>query len=167
MGEFRIGRKFARHVYPDNSRAAALTLFARNSAVGPSGATDITTIGTPVPWDIIESGAPSGPDVPITPRVTGLVSISGVISVKSSSVSQESVQLEAFAGGILVPVPNQEQVSIDPDGFEAIPFLVLVPLTVGVPTNIRIGLIASTDNVLQIVFESSTILIQEMAPATG
>lgn len=58
MGEFRIGRKFASHSYPD-TRAATTVPYARNFAVGPGTVTDVT-VGTPVPWGVIEAIAAWG-----------------------------------------------------------------------------------------------------------
>jgi len=57
MGEFRIGRKLAQHVYPDNARAAALSLFARNYATGPKVNTTVDSDGTQIPWNMIDSTA--------------------------------------------------------------------------------------------------------------
>ncbi len=115
-------------------------------------------------------------EVPITPRSTGLIKISGVVCVKSSSVGQEAVTLQVFANGVALDVPFAEICSIDPTdtppgfGALAIPFMTLMTLAnapIGVTNQIQIKLFATADDVLFIASESSTIFLEEIPEATG
>lgn len=172
MSEY-VGRTGSQRVYSyPLSRRDTTVAFARNFAVGPALPTDIETEadgGTQVPWSGIESGAPPDEDVPITPRTTGIIQVSGVITVKSSSDGQESVHLLVLIDDVAQTVPLHENVSIDPNGFEAIPILVtLFPnQVIGTEINVQIQLNASTTGVLQIAAFSSTLALLEMPVATG
>lgn len=175
MSEF-IGRTGSHRVYsyPDRRGGNPAELFARNFAAGPLLDTDIETgEGTPVPWAVIESGAPAGINVPITPRSTGRIRISGAITVKSVvGVATVSLFVQTFDGVTVstLPIPLLEENTISAAGFEVIPFLTeniggaLLPI--GVPTSIRILLIASESG-LSLLSLSSTIDIQEVLAATG
>lgn len=175
MSEF-VGRTGSQRLYsyPEAPRGGSYSaLFARNFAYGPLFPTPVdidTSPGTDVPWSVIESGALAGVIVPITPRSSGVVRISGVIVVKSSSESAESVSLQILGNGdILLGVPFLETQSIIANGFAAIPFASeAYPLPVGVVVNIKIRLTASTGGgVLQLRPDSSTIDLQEVPVATG
>jgi hypothetical protein len=115
-------------------------------------------------------------EVPITPRSTAIVKISGVVTVKNSSVDQEAVTLQVFVDGVQVAVPFAEVSSIDPTdtppgfGGLAIPFLTQAEagsLAVGVTSVVQIKLFATADDVLFIAAESTTIEIEEIVPATA
>ena len=173
MGEFRIGRTFARHSYPDTPRAGGLAALARNFAQGPGGdtATPITAAGILVPWATIESGAPPGVSVPITPAVTGRVRISAVLTILNASGASAivSVQAQTTAGLIAFPLV---QATVDAsvgevDGFEAVPFLLDFLAPVGVVDNIQLFVTASADGALFLTLQSSTIDVQELLLATG
>ena len=168
MTEFRSGNKRNSHPYPETPRGVNLQTFARNSAAGPDD--DISIIGpTLVPWEAIESSGLAGTDVPITPRSTRILLVTGVITVKNTDVAPMDVQIEVLLDGATVTPPDFENVTVDPVGFEAIPVLTILPLAsaVGVTRNISFRLTAETDNNVLIIAESSSLSIQEVPPPSG
>ncbi len=101
MGEFRIGmggsNARAQHVYPDNPRAAALGLFARNFATGPKVDTAIGA-GVQIPWNLIDSTSR-----PFTIAAGGItVSIPG--DVTSQFSNGDSVRITPTTPAVLPPV---------------------------------------------------------------
>lgn len=183
MGEFRIGRSRAQHSYPETRRNTTLQ-FARNFAAGPGETTDVAsgngiTGGTQIPWAIIESVGvvfpPGVVDVPITPRITGIIQITGVVEVKSSAPAIVLVQVQLGVDGGALPaggrssVPLLETVTVDAGG-EAIPILVDLPaiLAIGVTRTIQIVVsdILGAGTVI-LALESSTLDVQEVPAATG
>ena len=76
MGGFRIGRKHAVHTYPE-SRTATTVPYARNYASTPKGGDfALTDVETPIPWDMIDGGAPLW-DVDVTYSTGDIVSSLG------------------------------------------------------------------------------------------
>ncbi|MGH3303685.1 MAG: hypothetical protein ACRDOK_18800 [Streptosporangiaceae bacterium] len=168
MGEFRIGRKFASHSYPD-ARRDTTQPFARNYALGPTTSTDVTMAGTLVPWTVIESGAPPGTDVPITPKTSGIIQADGVICIKNSSATPQNVQLLVLVNSVAI-TPENEAVTIAADpGYMAIPFIAEDPnlRPIGTPVNVTIKLTANADGVITMALLSSSLRVQEVPPATG
>lgn len=173
MGEFRIGRKFAQHSYPDAPRGAAAALLARNFAFGPATTTDIETSPTAIPWEGVDVGAP-GITAQITPRVSGIVLISAVVAIKSLSGVQEIVTVDVSVNGFVLNVPFFNQITVEAGGFLVVPILTETNvatlgalLPIGVPATVSILLTANTDDVLQLSTDDSSISIQEVLPATG
>lgn len=171
MGEFRIGRVFARHTYPEPRRGggASAGAFARNFASGPASETTITVPGVQVPWAAIDVGSP-GTDVPITPQSTGIIRIDGAITLKNHSGDSVVVVVSAQVNGVDLPFPLAESISIPTNSFAVVPILAeTTALPVGTPVNIQI-LVASDDSdtdEITIVLESSTLGVQEVSAATG
>lgn len=174
MSEFvnrSIGAR--QHSYPETPRGGGAFAFARNYARGPINATDIGTGGTIVPWGSVTSTGNPGVNVPITPRVTGIVRIIGVISVKSVSGVQETVQLMVTINGVQLQVPFFETPSIEAGGQIDVPILVETDASVGGPlpvnttANVQIIAFASTGGVLQLVSDTCTLAVQEVSLATG
>lgn len=187
MGEyiFNRGRSKTAHGYPDTRSGAngpSVSSLARNFALGPAleSSVSIGTAGTLVPWASIESGAPAGTDVPITPQVSGIVNVRGVITLRSSSSSAETVQIQIVVNGSPLLVPTQEVVAVpsstelEGDWSFVIPFEVDVNVTtngallpLATVANISVLLTALADSVISLVDLSSTISVQEVIPATG
>jgi hypothetical protein len=172
MTEF-VGRtgSLRLYSYPERRRSGA-ELFARNFAAGPEFPTPVaiaTDPGTQVPWAVIESGAPAGVNVPITPRSSGIIRITGVVVVKSSSEIVEIVNLEVEINGTAISIPQFEAQSILDGGFATIPFVTENTsfLPIGVVANVSVRVTASSDDVLQLRPASSTIDVQEVPAATG
>jgi hypothetical protein len=184
MTEF-VGRTGSNRVYsyPETGgRGAATSALARNFASGPPPSDSpipITTTGDQIVWDFIQSGAPSGIDVPITPHVTGqlLVTVSTTVENSSDAPADLKVQLQVDAGAGPVTVtppadPQDAHTTVEANGSVMVSFTALLPgpppaFTVGTPIKIEVLLTASADNSLVMVAESSTIEIQEVLPATG
>ena len=116
MGEFRIGmggpNARAQHVYPDNPRAAALALFARNFATGPKIDTAVST-GIQIPWNFIDSEptfvfgvAAGGVTVTIPGDVTGsfangdIIELFPTVPVAGPGVVRLVASNPAFAAGV-------------------------------------------------------------------
>jgi hypothetical protein len=175
MSEF-VGRTGSNRVYsyPETPRgASALSALARNFAFGPDTSTDIDTAPTPVPWAGMDVGAP-GINVPITPRATGIIRISGVLNIKSASGIQEAISLVVIVDSVEMPVPFFERPTFEAGARVAIPFLTELnaatfgaPLTVGVTSNVVIAVTASNPDVLSLPLNSSTMDVQEVPVATG
>lgn len=116
MGEFRIGmggsNARAQHVYPDNPRAAALGLFARNYATGPKVNAVISGGGIQIPWNAIDSTglafgiAAGGVTVSIPGNVTGLFSSGDTVNILPLApavlpiLSRTIATVPAFAAGV-------------------------------------------------------------------
>jgi hypothetical protein len=178
MGEFRIGRKFAQHSYP-NSRAASTVPFARNFAAGPEQDQVIPLgVDTPVLWAAIESGAPPGPLVPITRLSTGIIRISGVLTVNTEDLVQVVVRIRGTPPGgppIILPVPLAENNTIASNSTEAIPFITetpFPPLPFGGPippgtTTFEVLLFVTGTGTVRLIPASSTLDLQEVSLATG
>jgi hypothetical protein len=161
---FRVGRKFAQHFYPEPSHPVeAAPTYARNFGSGP--ATDVavaTTPGTQIVWSNIQSGIGPGVAVPVTPETTGILRISGTISLAGSG---QSVQLLVGVNGFPLSVPAFERATVS--GFESISFLTETSAQpIGSPANISIQLIGSATGI-SVIGLSSTIDIQELPAATG
>ncbi len=184
---FRIGRKFAQHVYPEPRRSAGADAFARNSAIAlPGSGTPIGEGGVQVAWTYIESeGSAAQPgstfDVPITPRSTGVIRVIGTVQIENGTEENinASVQVQVNGSSIVPPVASS---TVDAqfgegltDGIETLSFVldliatdpVLVagvPLSVGVLANIELLVTATADG---LVLGTATLDIQELPAATG
>jgi hypothetical protein len=168
MSEF-VGRTGSNRLYsyPDTRRSGnPLTVFARNFATGPKNQQDISGGGVQILWNAIDVGTSSA-DVPITPRSTGIVLVSGVVSIQNQSgfaiPGGASVSVQVNNGAALIPsgaaapLADQEIVTI--------PFLVEVTgLTVGTTYNIEIFVSGDTATLLA---EASSVDVQEVSVATG
>jgi len=168
---FRIGRKHAYHTYPE-PRAATTVPYARNSAVGPTDETPIaigdgTTGGTAIPWSVLGVGSP-GTNVPITPKSTGLIVISGVMTVQNNAEAAVQVQVQVAANGVRLPLPEAEQVTVEPNGgYVAIPLLAGGVGVVGTTSNVSVILSASVDDAIELIPGSSSLEIEEVQAPTG
>ncbi len=174
MTEF-VGRTGALRLYsyPETPRGGAAAALARNAAFGPTNTTPILTSPTSVPWQSLDVGT-AGVTVPITPRVTGVVRIIGVVGVKSSSVIQESLTVHVAVDGELLFIPFDPAPTIEPGGYILIPILTEVnaftngaALPLNVTATVQVVLTANNPDVLSIDPGSSSLDINELLPATG
>jgi hypothetical protein len=182
MGEFIFnrGRSRTAHGYPETragANAPPIGLLARNFAAGPptpdAQAIDVSP-GTQVQWVAAVPGT-NPEDVPITPRVTGLIQVSGVITVANTSGSTRQVQVQIEFNSTTLPVPQTENTAVsanvaeETNGYLAIPFLVeFLPGTpLGTQVNVHVRLTALTTTSLELPVLSSTIVVQEVLPRTG
>lgn len=200
MGEFRIGRTRAQHSYPENPRAAALGLFARNFASGPEDPTQLAVAqgdgamgGTQIFWGVIGAGTAPSVNVTITPRVTGLIRVSGVVTVGKAVAFPVNILVQVQLGvdggvsplGGRMPVPLLETSTLDAAiatglpppipadlGSLAIPiYIPILPvvLAIGVTRTIQIvvSVLSAGGTGTSLILGSSTIEVQEVPAATG
>jgi len=167
MGEFRIGRSYAKHSYPESRQNTTVPL-ARNFAIGPLTSTAVTTGGTQVPWSDIESGATPGVDVPITPASSGTIQLTGVIEVNNGTESGVNVQVQVQLAGTTSPLPATEKVTAPP-GFSAIPLLTewITALPLGTTAKFEVLVTAASNGAITLVAQSSSFEVKEVPPATG
>ncbi len=169
MSEFRTGNKGKSHPYPatPHSSAGAAALFARNSAVGSSAATVIEVAGTQLIWAATEMGVLNSVNVAITPKSTGIVRISGHVTVFNDSVADEEVTIQAQVAGVTLATPFARS-TVAAGGQIAIPFEASVlGLAIGVATNIQILASGSVGVVLSFVVGGSDVALQEVTAASG
>ena len=174
MGEFRIGRKFAQHSYPESRRDSTLA-FARNSAQGPGGdaPVPVTTGGTQILWETIESGGGPSEDVPITPLVTGRIRIIAMVAVTNTIGVPTTVKVVAQVEDVTIPGSPVPEATVDEstdagNGFETITYVFdTTLLPVGATKHIEILVTAGVDNAIELTLENSTLDIQELPAATG
>lgn len=172
MSEF-VGRTGALRVYsyPEGPRNAALGLLARNLATfaGEGALAIATTPGTQIPWTFIASGAASGVDVPITPRSTGALRITGKLTViHGGAGAAESVTVQVEIGGVPIAVTFNGSDTLSAAGdLSEIPIfaeLLPTPSLVGVLGQVEVRLIASGAD-LGLV--NAMLDIQEVSATTG
>jgi len=166
-----IGTRY--HSYPETPRGAAAGMLARNAAFGPENVTPILTSPTSVPWQSLDVGV-AGVTVPITPRVTGVVRIIGVIGVKSSSGIQELLTVHVAVNGELLFIPFNPEPTLSASGYILIPILTEVNvftngsvLPLGVTATVQVILTANNPDVLSIDPGASSLDVHELMPATG
>lgn len=159
--------------YPETPRGAGALAFARNVAGGPAGEvpTDIAVSpGTQVPWSGIAVGTAPSVNVPITPKVTGHLRITGVLTIVNVSGTPRLVLVQLQIGGVTpVLIPEIEQPTIPAGDIVAVPILfeTAPPQTpIGTTSNIQILLTASGAG-LGLVQLSSILDIQEVGLETG
>lgn len=167
---FRIGHKNARHFYPEPRGGVPVT-FARNFAAGPPSDTLVVGgDGTQIPWSVIDSGAPMGPDVPITPQSTGVIRVTSVVVVQNISTDpaiEGIVQLDVQVNGVSIGIPVAEQFTITINGLKSIQIVAETSaLPIGVTSNIQV-LTTLVDGALRVIEGSSTVEVQEVSVATG
>lgn len=177
MGGFRIGRTRAQHTYPESRRNTTVP-YARNSALfvlDGQGNTPMVLSGTPtpIPWTSIESTFPTGGvDVPITPRTTGLVLLTGMVTATVSPENSEAnllVQIKVGTALLTVPFALEDI----PAGTAApqtitipIVFSGPIPLPIGVTTNIQIQVSQTVGSDAASVVDA-TLSLQEVQLPTG
>jgi hypothetical protein len=174
MGEFRIGRTFARHSYPDTPRAGGLAALARNSAFGPDSpplAVDPVN-GTKLTWQSIEVGTPGGTVVPITPKVTGIVRVIVNVVFENAGAS-DVIGVDLLVNGSTTGT-TESTIDASSEGgsaFITIPWVVDfaggVKLPVGPTYNLEVKVAQLHGSGTISVLGVSSIDIQELPPATG
>jgi hypothetical protein len=139
----------------------------------PAFAAGVTTFNLSAPIDATTTGGfifdvTSGTvDVPITPRATGILLVSGVVTFINGSGSPVAVAtVQVALNGVAQGVPFDLQVGPLADGDTiTIPFMAeLILLTVG--TTYYVEIIVTGDG-LDLLGEDSALSIQEVSFATG
>ncbi len=182
MSEFvnrSIGNR--QHSYPDTPRGGGALAFARNYAFGPAGDSApliASSPGTEISWGSIDVPGSDSKDIPITPRVTGVILVTGVVSLHNTSTADiVDVQVQVEIGTItpvayLVPASEKISVPVDDgeggEGFMVVPFQVEIPLLpVGTRQIVRVLLTADTTDTVEIVLNSTTVEVEEVLLSTG
>lgn len=163
MSEF-VGRtgSLRLYSYPEPRRSGgAVQALARNfdySAKNTGGVSDSYVIVT---WS-------DGEDyLPITPLVTGIVEVSGiVIFTNESNDTPVNAFVEVFVDGVIVPGMSSVA-TIGPEETVSVPFLFQAEgLDLNVEAEVSLRLIASADQET-LEWDAATMAIQEVAASTG
>lgn len=190
---FRIGRKHAQHTYPEAPRGAGPFQFARNLAAGP-GRTDVPvsvaalpaapSAGTPVFTlannSLVEAGVLTADGAPITPSVTGIIRVSGVVNVENTG-ADGPVDVAVFLAinGTVENTPVAVATLDAATSFESIPVLFDLPaaLPLGTTAHINLVVLASVTGVVlstgtaatsgAVGTAPSTMSLEEITPATA
>lgn len=169
MTEF-VGRTGANRVYsyPEAPRGAGPANYAKNYASGPSADTPIAgSPGTQVPWATVDVGV-AGVSVQITPRVTGIIRVMGVLTIEGGGEGAIDVQVQVQVNGVTQAIPEFEFNTVGNTETEAVPFMVEISgLPIGTTKNIQILLTASNSPGAVLSEQSSTIEVQEVPASTG
>jgi hypothetical protein len=176
MSEF-VGRTGSLRVYsyPEPRRSSGESaLFARNFALGVKNAIDATD-GVQIRWPTIDvpPSAPITPcdsngcvDVPITPLSTGIVLVSGAISITNSGDAPTTVTINVQVNGS--SLLNPTFIATIADGTtEVIPILVETDpaeTPVGVTTHIEVFVLGDS---MFVAADGCTLSLQEVSVATG
>lgn len=131
--------------------AAGFTTFSIDSAI------DATTTAGTISDD-------SDTNVPITPKSTGVVLISGVITVINSSGAPVNVTATVHINGTAVPAGTFSSATVPNNGSAAIPFEVEALIPIGETQNVQVfmdGTGAFVDE------DGSAINVQEVPVSTG
>lgn len=122
MSEF-VGRTGALRVYsyPEPRRSGGeASAFARNYATGVKS----TSIGAgiQVNWNSIDVGTDPDEDIPITPLLSGVVLVSGVLTVSNPTGAGVLVAINVQLDDASIPIPTASTL-IPANSTVAIPFL--------------------------------------------
>jgi hypothetical protein len=168
MGEFRIGRKYASHVYPDTPRSLPAA-FARNFAATQTPLA-ITTVATAITWTVLQAGVPPSATIPITPKVTGILRIIASILAQSTSAAvpaSVTVNLVVDGGAPSLIIVDTVDNNIPGEGFAgAATMTVVIDITVPVGAHTVALQILDQANGLATMI-AAFVDIQELPPASG
>ena len=186
---FRIGRKQASHAYPEPLRSGPpgsqgpigpqgptgpqgppgpQLPFANNYAEGPAALTAIPGGGgVQLPWSTIASGAVAGPDVPITPMVTGRLRILAVVNVVNEDIANVAVvRLQAQVNS--VSVGPFVEFAVPTAGTLTVPLQLETTVPISATSNVEILATSVIGGSPSIVNNAkATITIQEISNITG
>lgn len=168
----RIGRKYASHTYPQSPGAGgggAVSAFARNYAQGPAAGTLVEDASGGIVFSIVEGGGGATPNVPITPRVTGLILVEGTIECSNTKEDADQLTVQIVVDGTPVAHPiTGNYVNGGVGQVTSVSFaLVVGPLTIGTTHHVRVVPIENSPGDLQLDALDSTLTLQEVAAATG
>jgi hypothetical protein len=164
---FRIGRKFAQHTYPEPRGAGATPQpFARNFASGPFEDQDIgENVATPLFWENISSGAPSGIEIPITPLSTGVVRVLAAVTLKNLDTNADVIA-QLVIDGVQIDPPDPVVTVLSGTNVILTFLAEFEGLAIGVTVPVSLVLSADGSGV-DAVASGSTIEIHEVVQATG
>lgn len=165
MSEF-VGRTGSLRVYsyPEPRRGGSADLFARNFATVKEVV--IETGGTTATW---VADVPADPvdvtQVPITPRSTGVVEVTGVLNIENEASAARIVSIAIFADGVQFPV--EFSLTIEPGNTAQLVYLVQFSgLAIGVTIPITAVLTTEAgDGDMEL--DTGTMAVQEVPVPTG
>src|SRR5580658_6641438 len=95
-----LSRQFAAETYPTRGGVGGQGLpYARNSAQQATNGLLTTTAATPVHWVQLEIPNAGGTNVPITPRVTGVLLVIATIGVSNADTVPHNLTVTVAVGG--------------------------------------------------------------------
>jgi hypothetical protein len=159
----------------ETPKGGGLGALARNFAVGPAEGTAVTTGGVQIPWGTTDVPGFTFADVPITPRVSGIVRVTAVVCVANSTSNPATLIVEVQVDGVTQIRPLHEEVTVpftnggeETSGFAAVPIETeILGLVLGTAVNIQIKVTALTADALTLTTNNSSIEVQEVLPSTG
>jgi hypothetical protein len=167
MSEF-VGRTGSNRVYsyPEPRRTGNANLsFARNFASGPK-TPQLATDGVQIRWNSIDVGASPSTDVLITPLSTGVVLVSGAVTLTNSGATTSAI-IRVQVNGVDFTVPDLSGITVASGTTVVVPILTELSPTetpVGVQTPIQISVLGDS---IFVASEGSTLNLQEVSVATG
>jgi hypothetical protein len=181
MSEF-VNRSIGvrQHSYPETGgRGAILTSLARNYALGPGtdGPQAVATTGsggTQIVWGSRDVPTPDTTQVPITPKVNGVILLTGVVELHNTTDTQTDVQVQIQLDTTTLTIPASAIVTVPPgngsggEGNISISFQIeLVVLLTQHIVQILVTALEGSDGDVVMPTNSSTLNIQEVLPGTG
>lgn len=172
MGEFVFnrGRLQTQHSYPDTRLGSngGVGPFARNLALFSAGETPAPiSSGDQITWTFVAVGADGVPEVPITPKITGELRITGDLVVVNGSGSPQSIVVQGEIDGTPIGVLFNGVETLADGESATIPIffetLTSPPTPVGVTSNVEIRL--TTTGALGLA--SAQLDVQEVTQLTG
>jgi len=168
VSEF-VGRTGSMRVYsyPETRRSGSdpLTAFARNFATGTKGSNTVGPDGLDIVWNAIDVGVDPDNDVPITPKATGQLLITGVITLTNGTGAPidavVTVHLDGVAAG-----PSFATMTIPAGATAAIPFMAETEVISPLNEEHLIQVFVDGDG-LTTVSDGSVINVQEVVLSTG
>jgi hypothetical protein len=166
----RIGRKYATETYPTSRGLGGLS-YARNYAGGPATPQGVVVApGAPVNWALVESTGAAGTSVPITPKSTGLVLVSGTIVATNGAGTVQSLSVQVAVDGVLAtPASVVALGAAGTANSEAtVAFQALLgPLSVGIAHSVTVVVLASAGGDVTLATGDSTVSVQEVSGLLG
>jgi hypothetical protein len=162
-------RRSAKYSYPQ-SRATLSLPFKRNFAQGPAADQPVTAvIGSPPPnkvgWATIQDGTPPGTNVPVTPSVTGVFLVQGVVEVLNTTESLQILSVQLGSNGTVSAKPNSLATVPAAGGstVTTVPIQALLgPFPLGVPVDIQLFVSAQVTDTLTLQANNTTLSVQEV-----
>jgi hypothetical protein len=168
MTEF-VGRTGSHRVYsyPETRRSSnPLTAFARNYATGSKTGIVIGAGGSNVTWNAVDAGVPpTTADIPITPIATGIVLVSGVVTIENTTGAPILATVTVHLDDVAVPVPFAAT-TIPAGATVAIPFLAETEAISPLSETHRIQVFVDAEGAT-ILVDGAVANVQEVAVATG
>jgi hypothetical protein len=182
----RIGRRAAQETYPQSRGVTSVSAaLARNFARGPAADTLIAAeIGAPPPqgtqailWATVGSGTAGLDHITVTPRVTGLLSVTAVVAgydANPGGTPSASFVAQVAVGGVVTgnPATGTTLAALPGADIRSIMGTISIqtflgPFPLGVPVNIGVLVAALDVDEVTLSAQNTTLNVQEVPAATG